>query len=105
MRPVPSRRGPAVNRSCVMTRRIHLVVAILIGTALLTVTLAAQRGREGAGPAGAPPANAPQGGRGAYQPTLWRGDEMFPRWPDPAGDPIYADLQGTKIKGYITEIP
>jgi hypothetical protein len=87
-----------------MTRRLHLVVAILIATALLAGTLAAQRGREGAGPAGAPPANAPQGGRGAYQPTLWWGDEMFPKWPYPAGDAVYADLEGTKIKGYINEI-
>jgi hypothetical protein len=87
-----------------MTRCIHLVVATLIGAALLTATLAAQRGREGAGPAGTPPANAPQGGRGAYQPTLWWGDEMFPKWPYPAGDAVYADLEGMKIKGYINEI-
>src|SRR6266850_5856910 len=87
-----------------MTTRIHLVVATLIGAALLTVTLAAQRGREGAGPSGAPPASAPQGGRGAFQPTLWWGDEMFPKWPYPAGDAPYADLEGMKIKGYINEI-
>src|SRR5258705_1246479 len=101
---MPSRRGPAVNRSCVMTRRIHLVVAILIGTALLTVTLAAQRGREGAGPSGAPPANAPQGGRGAYQPTLWWAAEMFPKCPYPPGNAVYADLEGPKFKGYINKM-
>ena len=48
--------------------------------------------------------NAPQGGRGAYQPTLWWGDEMFPKWPYPAGDAVYADLDGKKIKRYINEI-
>ena len=87
-----------------MTNRMHVIVATLIGAALLTATLGAQRGREGAGPAGAPPAAPPQGGRGAYQPTLWWGDEMFPKWPYPAGDAVYADLEGTKIKGYINEI-
>jgi hypothetical protein len=66
--------------------------------------LAAQRGGQPAGQAVVPPANAPQGGRGAYQPTLWWGDEMFPKWPYPAGDAVYADLDGTKIKGYINEI-
>src|SRR5258705_10911301 len=95
-----------------MKRRLH-VVTTLIAATLLTCTLGAQRGREGAGPAGAPPATAPQGaqagtapqgGRGAYQPTLWWGDEMFPKWPYPAGDAVYADLEGMKIKGYINEI-
>jgi hypothetical protein len=47
---------------------------------------------------------AAQVGRGTYQPTLWWGDDMFPKWPYPAGDAIYADLDGTKIKGYINEI-
>ena len=87
-----------------MKRYLPVVVATLIAAALLTATLAAQRGREGGGPAGAPPANSPQGGRGAYQPTLWWGDEMFPKWPYPAGDAVYADLEGMKIKGYINEI-
>ena len=96
-----------------MTNRMPVIVASLIGAALLTATLGAQRGREGGAPAGAPPApapqgasagSAPQGGRGAYQPTLWWGDEMFPKWPYPAGDAVYADLEGMKIKGYINEI-
>ena len=86
-----------------MKRRLHVVTSLMVAT-LLTGTLAAQRGGEGAGRAGAPPANAPQGGRGAYQPTLWWGDEMFPKWPYPAGDAVYADLEGMKIKGYINEI-
>jgi hypothetical protein len=29
---------------------------------------------------------------------------MFPKWPYPAGDAVYADLDGMKIKGYINEI-
>jgi hypothetical protein len=94
-----------------MSRRIQIVAATLVGTALLGSAIAAQRGREGGQPAaqgerqgGAPAANAPQGGRGAYQPTLWWGDEMFPKWPYPAGDAVYADLDGMKIKGYINEI-
>jgi hypothetical protein len=81
----------------------RVFVAALLALAM-TTALVAQRGGEGAGPAGAPPANAPQGGRGAYQPTLWWGDEMFPKWPYPAGDAPYADLDGMKIKGYINEI-
>src|SRR6478672_2404203 len=94
-----------------MSRRIQIVAATLIGTALLGSAIAAQRGREGGQPAaqgerqgGAPAANAPQGGRGAYQPTLWWGDELFPKWPYPAGDAVYADLDGGKIKRYINEI-
>ena len=83
-----------------------IVVALLaVG---MTVALFAQRGEQRAGAAGvpsAPPQAAqPQGGRGAYQPTLWWGDEMFPKWPYPAGDAVYADLDGVKIKGYINEI-
>src|SRR6185503_15036438 len=90
------RIGP-VQQELSMKRHLPVVIATLIAGALLTATLAAQRGREGGGPAGAPPAtapqgaqagnapqgaqagNAPQGGRGAYQPTLWWGDEMFPK--------------------------
>ena len=89
-----------------MNKVLGIVVALLMTTAVV-----AQRGREGGQPAaqgerpgGAPAANAPQGGRGAYQPTLWWGDEMFPKWPYPAGDAVYADLDGMKIKGYINEI-
>ncbi|HTI40949.1 MAG TPA: M28 family peptidase [Vicinamibacterales bacterium] len=74
--------------------RTALVLALA-----MTVGLTAQRGEQAAGTAG-----APQGGRGAYQPTLWWGDEMFPKWPYPAGDAVYADLDGMKIKGYINEI-
>ena len=29
---------------------------------------------------------------------------MFPKWPYPAGDAVYTDLDGMKIKGYINEI-
>ena len=61
---------------------------------------AAQGERQG----GAPRRTASSRGRGAFQPTLWWGDEMFPKWPYPAGDAVYADLDGMKIKGYINEI-
>src|SRR5215208_869155 len=73
-------------------------------TLVMTAALLAQRGAPAAGPAGGSPDNAPQGGRGAFQPILWWGDEMFPKWPYPAGDAVYADLDGMKIKGYINEI-
>jgi len=76
----------------------NILTALVLALAM-TVVLTAQRGEQAAGPAG-----APQGGRGAYQPTLWWGDEMFPKWPYPAGDAVYADLDGMKIKGYINEI-
>ena len=91
-----------------LTRPALLVTVLGL---VMTTGLAAQRG--GAGQGGAPPAtapqgaqtnSAPQGGRGAYQPTLWWGDEMFAKWPYPAGDAVYADLDGMKIKGYINEI-
>ena len=89
-----------------MDRVLGIVVALLMTTAVV-----AQRGREGGQPGaqgerqgGPPAANAPQGGRGAYQPTLWWGDEMFPKWPYPAGDAVYADLDGMTIKGYINEV-
>jgi len=76
----------------------NILTALVLALAM-TGVLTAQRGEQAAGPAG-----APQGGRGAYQPTLWWGDEMFPKWPYPAGDAVYADLDGMKIKGYINEI-
>jgi hypothetical protein len=79
----------------------RILVAAITALAM-TAGLAAQRGAQGADPAAAPP--GPQGGRGTYQPTLWWGDEMFPKWPYPAGDAIYTDLDGAKIKGYINEI-
>src|SRR5690348_14714470 len=91
------------------TRLCVPIVGLLITGLVMTTGVAAQRGGGQQGAAqgarqGAPPANAPQGGRGAYQPTLWWGDEMFPKWPYPAGDAVYADLDGMKIKGYINEI-
>ncbi len=91
-----------------MSRRIQIVVATLVGTALLGSAIAAQRGGEGGQPAGRQGGAAANGeqplGRGAYQPTLWWGDDMFPKWPYPAGDAAYTDLDGVKIKGYINEI-
>src|SRR5712691_2198819 len=91
-----------------MSRRIQVVVATLIGTALLGSAVAGQRGRGGGQPGarqGGAAANGDQPlGRGAYQPTLWWGDDMFPKWPYPSGDAVYADLDGMKIKGYINEI-
>jgi Peptidase family M28 len=93
------------------TRLQFALVGLIIGRVVVTTGVAAQRGGGGQPGAaaqgarqGAPPANAPQGGRGTYQPTLWWGDEMFPKWPYPAGDAVYADLDGMKIKGYINEI-
>jgi len=84
------------------------MVVVALFAVVMTVALFAQRGEQRAGAAGAPPAAPqvapPQGGRGTYQPTLWWGDEMFPKWPYPAGDAVYADLDGAKIKGYINEI-
>jgi len=84
------------------------MVVVALFAVGMTVALFAQRGEQRAGAAGAPPAAPqgaqPQGGRGTYQPTLWWGDEMFPKWPYPAGDAVYADLDGAKIKGYINEI-
>src|SRR5258705_7328725 len=97
-----------------MKTRIHIGLATLIVVALLcTAVASAQRGGGAAG-AQAGQAGQRQGGaaatgeqppgRGAFQPTLWWGDEMFPKWPYPAGDAPYADLDGVKIKGYINEI-
>ena len=89
-----------------MSTRIQFVVAALIASALLgTAAARAQRAGDAAqrgGAGGATPDQVP--GRGAYQPVLWWGDEMFPKWPYPAGDAVYNDLDGMKIKGYINEI-
>src|SRR5258706_5951134 len=94
-----------------MKTAIHIGLATLIAAALLTTAVAsAQRGVGGAGAQagqrqGGAAANGEQPpGRGAFQPTLWWGDVMFPKWPYPAGDTPYADLDGVKIKGYINEI-
>jgi hypothetical protein len=78
---------------------MNKAVGIIVGAVVMTSIVAAQGGRQGGGPAGA---QAPS--RGAYQPTTWWGDEMFAKWPYPAGDAVYADLDGMKIKGYINEI-
>src|SRR5690242_6498284 len=88
------------------------VVGVIVGAVVMTSMVAAQRGGSERGqpaPQGGRQGSAPAGatqplGRGAYQPTTWWGDEMFAKWPYPAGDAVYADLDGTKIKGYINEI-
>ncbi len=85
------------------------VVGIIVAGLIMTSGIAAQRGGGQAGAQGGRQGGAAANGeqplgRGAYQPTLWWGDEMFPKWPYPAGDAVYADLDGTKIKGYIDEI-
>src|SRR5512138_714002 len=87
------------------------VVGIIVGAVVMTSIVAAQRGGASGQPAaqggrqGAATAGAAQPlGRGAYQPTTWWGDEMFPKWPYPAGDAVYADLDGVKIKGDVNEI-
>ena len=96
-----------------MTGRMWLGVALLLaGVAMVGARPSAQRapepapvitGAAGRGVASSEAAERPLG-RGAFQPTLWWGDEMFPTWPYPAGDAAYADLTGQKIKGYINEI-
>ena len=96
-----------------MSRRIQIGLAAVIAAVLLATAVAsAQRGGGAAG-AGAQAGQRQDGaaangeqplGRGAFQPTVWWGDEMFPKWPYPAGDAAYADLDGVKIKGYINEI-
>src|SRR6185503_17257533 len=87
---------------------MHKVVGIIVGVVVMTSLAVAQRGGEGVQPAaqGGRQAGAPAQplGRGAYQPTTWWGDEMFPKWPYPAGDAVYSDLDGMKIKGYINDI-
>ncbi len=82
-----------------MSRQIQIVFAVLIGAALLSTAVATAQRQGGAANNGEQPL-----GRGAFQPTLWWGDEMFPKWPYPAGDAAYTDLDGMKIKGYINEI-
>jgi len=78
-----------------MKKAIGLIAAVVA----LTTAVAAQRGREGSQPApqsgpqgGAPAGGAQPPGRGTYQPTTWWGDDMFPKWPYPAGDAVYATL-------------
>src|SRR5262245_14682318 len=90
---------------------MNKVAGIIIGVVALTSIVAAQRGGESGQPAGqggrqgAPGAGATQPlGRGDYQPTTWWGDDMFPKWPYPAGDAVYADLDGAKIKRYIDDV-
>ena len=90
-----------------MNKVIGLVAAVVV----MKSVVAAQRGLEDAQPGAqsgsqgsAPTAVGQPLSRGAYQPTTWWGDEMFPKWPSPAGDAVYADLDGMKIKGYINEI-
>jgi len=85
-----------------------LAVAAVLGVSVMD----AQRGggAAGAGTQAGPRQGGAGGdgeqpvGRGTFQPTLWWGDEMFPKWPYPAGDAAYADLDGMKMKGYINEI-
>ncbi len=47
---------------------------------------------------------APNLPRGAYVPPNWLTDDQFMRWPYPAGDRAYNDLDGFRIKGHINEI-
>ena len=97
-----------------MTTHTRMGVALVCGAVIAWAAVGhAQRG--GGSPAPAPGAQAGprQGGggdgeqplgRGAYQPTLWWDDSMFPTWPYPAGDAVYRDLDGATIKGYIKEV-
>src|SRR5215510_920076 len=99
------------------SRRIQVILVILIGVTLVGSAIVSAQRAGGAAQAGAAQGAAAQGGRqdgaangeqplgrGAFQPTLWWGDDMFPKWPYPAGDAAYSDLDGAKIKGYINEI-
>jgi hypothetical protein len=89
---------------------MNKLVALTVAALVMTTVVVAQRGRDGGQPAQAGRQGRAGGagdqplGRGAYQPTIWWGDEMFPKWPYPAGDAVYADLDGMKIKNYINEI-
>ena len=47
---------------------------------------------------------APDLPRGRYLPPNWLNDDQFLRWPYPAGDTAYNDLDGFKIKSLINEI-
>jgi hypothetical protein len=88
---------------------MNKVVGMIVAAVLMTSAVAAQRGRDGGQPAAQSGRQGGAGGaqplgRGAYQPTTWWGDEMFPKWPYPAGDAVHADLDGMRIKGYINEV-
>jgi Peptidase family M28/PA domain len=85
--------------------------------AAIIVAMTAACGRPGVDAAAEAPTAAPAAaadaargaparplGRGDYQPTIWWPDEMFTRFPYPAGDAPYADLDGFKIKGLVGEI-
>src|SRR5688572_11319729 len=47
---------------------------------------------------------APDLPRGRYLPPNWLTDDQFLRWPYPAGDSAYNDLDGFRIKSQIAEI-
>lgn len=47
---------------------------------------------------------APNLPRGAYLPPNWLADDQFMRWPYPAGDALYNDLDGFRIKKMTGEI-
>jgi hypothetical protein len=89
-----------------MSRHIRFAVVFAAAFFLAMTITHAQRGgsTQGARQGGAANNGEQPLGRGAYQPTLWWGDDMFPKWPYPAGDAVYTDLDGMKIKGYINEI-
>lgn len=68
--------------------------------------------QQGAAPAQTPPPitdgrltdPAPNLPRGSAVPTNWLTDDQFMRWPYPAGDRAYNDLDGFRIKGLVNEI-
>ena len=47
---------------------------------------------------------APDLPRGRYLPPNWLQDDQFLKWPYPAGDTVYNDLDGFRIKSMINEI-
>ena len=47
---------------------------------------------------------APDLPRGRYLPPNWLQDDQFLKWPYPAGDTAYTDLDGFRIKSMINEI-
>lgn len=101
-----------------MSARVSYTLVALFITASMGAILAnPQRGADEPPPPQQRPSSAGEGtprgggatgaqplGRGSYQPPLWWGDDMFPKWPYPSGDAVYADLDGMKIKGYINEV-
>src|SRR5262245_23765030 len=105
----PTRRRDASfrERSVAMTRRIR---ALGIVTAAVFLATAGSHAQQRAGRQetqtreGRLTDPAPDLPRGAAVPPNWLSDDQFTRWPYPAADKAYNDLDGFRIKGFIGEI-